>query len=439
VSGGTTDAGAVEAYLAGLVSYEHSGRLDHPTTERVAALVASLGDPHRAYPVIHVTGTNGKGSTTAMISGLLSAQGLRVGTYTSPHLERINERIAIDGAPVGDDELAAAVSRVAQAAARTGTEPSWFEAVTAAGLWLLADRAVDVAVVEVGMLGRWDATNVVDAAVAVVTNVELDHTDMAGPTRAAIAAEKAGIIKAGSTLILGEADPALRPIFDAEGPARVLAVGHELLWDNRRADPTGSLVDLTTPWGVRTGVRVGLVGEHQCHNALLALSAAEAFVGRALTASTIEAALAATRVAGRFEVVGSEPAVVIDGAHNAAGAAALRQAIQETFPSAVPKVLLYGALTGRDPVEFLAQVGLGPGHVVVATEPASPRAVPAATLVAAAQSLGARAMAVAVPEQALEVAVTVAGDRGVVVAAGSLYLVGALRAAAARSSLAGRP
>jgi dihydrofolate synthase / folylpolyglutamate synthase len=425
-------AGAAMTYLDGLTGYEQTGRLESPTLERMGRLVDAMGSPQRAYPVIHLTGTNGKGSTTAMTAALLRGLGLRVGTYTSPHITRLAERVAIDGEPVADEDLARAVSQVRQAAARAGVTPSWFEAVTAAGLWLLAEAGIDVAVIEVGMLGRWDATNVADGTVAVITNVQLDHTDVAGPTRAAIAAEKAGIIKPGATLVLGERDPGLRAIFEARRPARILAASQEMTWRNRRLTPAGSLVDLVSPWGIRAGMAVGMIGAHQCDNALLALTAAEAFTGAPIPAASVTAALSSTHVPGRLEVVGASPVVALDGAHNPAGAAALRRAIDENFGSLTPRILLCGTLAGRDPVEFLDQVGVRSADLVVTTEPASPRAMPADVLAREVRSFGVPATPVPRPAQALSAAVTAAGRTGIVVAAGSLHLIAPLRAAALR-------
>lgn len=431
----TPTAGVAAEFLAGLNGYERSGGLG-PSTWRVSELLSALGDPHRRYPVIHVTGTNGKGSTTAMTAGLLRAAGWRVGSYMSPHVRRLGERVMIDGHPASDRAMSNAIARVARAAAYTGITPTWFEAITAAGLWLLAARAVDVAVIEVGMLGRWDATNVVDGDVAVVTNVQLDHTDLAGPTRAAIATEKAGIVKPGATLVLGERDPELRPIFEAQGPARTLASGAQLTWRNRHATATGSVVDLINPWGVRAGIHIDLIGRHQCDNALVALSAVEAFTGAALPAPLVERALRAVRVPGRFEIVGRNPTLVLDGAHNAAAAGALRDAVNETFPDAGPRVLVCGMVTGRDPIEFLQSVGAGEFGLVVATEPGSPRAVPAANLVDAAGTLGVSAVSIPLPARALATAVSAAGEHGLVVASGSLYLIDGVRMAGQATALA---
>jgi dihydrofolate synthase / folylpolyglutamate synthase len=397
-------AGAPMAYLDGLTGYEQTGQLERPTLERMARLAGALGDPQRACPVIHLTGTNGKGSTAAMTAALLRGQGLKVGTYTSPHITRLAERVTIDGEPVADDDLARAVGEVRRAAVRAGVTPSWFEAVTAVAFWLLAAAQVDVAVIEVGMLGRWDAANVADGDVAVITNVQLDHTDVAGPTRAAIAAEKAGIIKPAATLVLGETDPALRAFFEARQPGRILTAGREMSWRNRRVTPAGSVADLTTPWGTRTGITVGMPGAHQCDNALLALTAAEAFTGAPIGAAAVTAALSAAHVPGRFEIVGASPVVVLDGAHNPAAAAALRRTVEEDFGSVTPRVLVFGALAGRDPAAFLEQAGAGSADLVITTEPPSPRALAAAR--------------------------AAAGRRGLVIATGSLHLVGPLRAAA---------
>ena len=204
------------AFLDGRATYEKTGRIESPTIERVQALVDAMGDPHLAYPVIHITGTNGKGSTTQMITRLLMAQGLTVGTYTSPHLERVNERIARNCEPISDQDFADQMAAIADVEALLGIEPSYFESVTVGALRWFADMAVDVAVIEVGLLGRWDATNVCNAQVAVVTNIGMDHTEFAGPTKAHIAREKAGIIKPGCAVVIGETDPEIVAIFDAE-------------------------------------------------------------------------------------------------------------------------------------------------------------------------------------------------------------------------------
>jgi dihydrofolate synthase/folylpolyglutamate synthase len=396
---------APDRLLRRLPDYERTGHPPAPTLERVAAIAAKLGNPQRAFESIHVTGTNGKGSTVAMIAALLTATGCRVGTYTSPHVRDVTERIAVDGRPVGALELEWALAEVCDVAERYGIAPSWFEAMTLAGYLMLAEAQVDVAAVEVGMLGRWDATNIIDARVAVVTNVELDHTDFAGPRLSDIAREKAGIVRTGAPLILGDMDPCLRAVFEAEGPGSVLQLGREL----------GSLPELPA-----------LRGRHQRANAALARAAVEAYLGAPLDDGLVCSALAEVHLPGRFEVIDGAPDVVLDGAHNAAAAAALRATLDEAYPRGCPRVLVCGALTGRDLAAFLRALGLAEGafDAVVMTAPPSPRALPpSAAAGIAADLLGAPVRAAADVRTALEIAADLAGDDGVVLVTGSLYLI----------------
>ncbi|HET9072819.1 MAG TPA: Mur ligase family protein [Acidimicrobiales bacterium] len=427
----TAGASGAEAWLDGLYDVERTGRMGPPTLERIAALVEALGHPEGAYPVVHVTGTNGKGSTAAMTAALLHAAGRRVGLYTSPHLEHPAERIGLDGRPVTPEQLWTAVGAVAEAAGRAGISPTWFEAMTAAGLWWFREARADVAVVEVGMLGRWDATNVVHGQVAVVTNVALDHTEVAGPTRAHIAAEKSGIIEAGATLVLGETDPELRGLFEREQPGRILTRGAELVWSDRRPlGLDGQQVDLRTPWAAHPGVRVGSLGAHQCDNAVLAVGAAEAVLGAALPGAAL-AALARPAIAGRLEVLGRDPVLLVDGAHNPAGAASLHRALVELDAAGAlgrPRVLVAGVLGGRDPEEYLRALEVGWFDAVIVTEPPSPRAAAADRLAEAVTAAGGPVPTVeAAPAGALAAARSASGPGGSIVGAGSLYLVGALR------------
>ena len=200
-------------YLDEHASYEKTGRVEEPSLTNITRLMDVMGDPHLNYPVIHVTGTNGKGSTTQIITKLLMAHGLTVGTYTSPHLEHLTERISRNGEPIPEQDFADCVASIADVEVLSGVRPTYFEIMTAAAFRHFADIAVDVAVIEVGMLGRWDATNVVQSQVAVITNIDLDHTEFAGPTHAHIAREKVGISKESSTLVVGDVNEDLVSIW----------------------------------------------------------------------------------------------------------------------------------------------------------------------------------------------------------------------------------
>lgn len=425
-----------------------AGRAREPTLERIRRLLGLLADPQRCAPVLHVTGTNGKGSTTRMVTELLMAHGLVVGTYTSPHLERLNERISIDTEPIDDDELASVLgvlqrleasgllaSGAAGAAASTELArlaPTWFELVTAAAFVTFADHAVAVQAIEVGLGGRYDATNVADGTVCCITNIELDHTAILGPTRAHIAREKAGIIKPSSTVVLGEDDEALLPIFlevaEAAGAASVVVMGRDFGCTSNQLAVGGRLVDLRTPRTTYDDLFVGLHGPHQAENAAIAVTAVESLFGRELERALVEAALSRVRVPGRLEVLRRHPLVVLDGAHNAAGALAAGRAIAEDFARASRVLLVMGCLRGRDPAELLAGFSADRrlAHVY-ACAPVTPRAQAAELVVGAARSCGIAASQFAGVADALEAALAEAGPQDLVLVSGSLYVVGAAR------------
>jgi dihydrofolate synthase/folylpolyglutamate synthase len=391
------------------------------------ALCDVLGDPQHAYPVIHITGTNGKGSVTRMIAALLKERGLSVGAYTSPHLERINERIVWDGEPISDDELGEEIGAVAAVEELSGVRPSFFEILTAAAFRWFADLAVDVAVIEVGLLGRFDATNVARAQVAVVTNVGRDHTDGAPGWKVAVASEKAGIIEPDSHLVLGETDPNLQAVFMAEGPAETWRRDAEFGCEANRVAVGGRVVDLWTPNGRVEDLFLPLHGAHQGDNAALALAAVEAFFGGALDEEVVTAAFGGMRLPGRFEVVRREPTVILDCAHNVDGARAAAQTLAEEFTLAGSVVMVIGLLQGRDPVEMLEAIGATEAGFLVACTPPSPRAIPAPELAAAAEKLGIAAEAVADVDSAVSRALAVATDDDLVLVTGSHYVVGDAR------------
>jgi dihydrofolate synthase/folylpolyglutamate synthase len=403
-----------------------------PSLGRMRRLVDVLAHPEQAAPAIHVTGTNGKTSSARCLTALLTAKGLRVGTFTSPHLERINERLAADGDPISDAGLAEVLTDLAAIEPLLGPDVrlTWFEILTGAAFRWFADRPVDVAIYEVGLGGRWDATNVVDAGVAVVTNIGLDHVEFLGPTRSDVAGEKAGIIKPGATLVLGEPDPELLPIFERAEPA-------ELWWSGRDYGCTrnvlavgGRLLDLRTPGAAYEDVWLDLHGGYQGDNFAAALTAAEAFFGAPIDDRLVRQAAATVRSPGRLEIVGRDPLVVLDGAKNLEGAQRAAAAVAEEFGEH-PVVLVVGMLHGKDPEAMLRALGAARARLVVSCPPPSPRAQPAPALAAAAARIGVEAVATDSVPEALEVAFDRAGPEDLILVTGSLYVVGAARAALA--------
>ena len=323
---------------------------EHNTTnldlDRMNLMLDVLGHPEESFRVIHVTGTNGKGSTARMAEAICRAYGMRTGLYTSPHLERINERIAIDGQSLSDDDFVDTwdqvkdlVDLVDMKMEQAGkSRMSFFEVLTAMAIWKFADAPVDVAVVEVGMGGAWDATNVLNADAAVIGPVDMDHMQWLGDTVEQIAAEKAGIIKPGCTAVIGPQphEQAVMPILEEAAErnhARMLRDGYEMEVVSRAPAVGGQLVTLRTPLGEYEEIPVAKFGEHQAHNALAALAAAEAVipVSGQLNADIVSEALGGVKVPGRIEQVRTSPTIIIDGGHNVNAAEALRAAIEENY------------------------------------------------------------------------------------------------------------
>jgi dihydrofolate synthase/folylpolyglutamate synthase len=405
-------------------------RREPPDLGRMRAVVDALGHPEMAAPVIHVTGTNGKTSTARCLSALLQARGLRVGTFTSPHLQTINERLAADGSPIDDATLCQVLEEVAGIESFLGLRLTWFEILTAAAMMWFADRPVDVAVHEVGMGGRWDATNVVEASVAVVTNVGLDHVEFLGPTRADVAGEKAGIVKAGSTLVLGETDPSLVPIFASQEPSALWLAGREWGCERNRVAVGGRLIDVRTPSTWYEDVWLDLHGAHQGWNFAAAVAAAEAFFGAPLDDKLVRGAAGAVSSPGRLEVVSTDPLVVLDGAKNLEGATASAAAVAEEFGPSRSLILVVGMLRGKDPAQMLTALGAGRARLVVACPAPSPRTQDSSSGAAAALSVGASEAVEADSVAAgLSAAMSGAGPDDLVLVTGSLYVVGAAREA----------
>jgi dihydrofolate synthase/folylpolyglutamate synthase len=398
-------------------------------------LCSVLGDPQDQQPALHLTGTNGKGSVARMLTALLGAHDLAVGTYVSPHLESFNERISRNGEWISDDALAAVLSDLAAVEPLLEQTPSYFDLITAAAFRWFSDEAVAAAVVEVGLLGRWDSTNVVDAVVAVLTNVGHDHTDGQGDWRRRIAEEKAGIVKEGSTFVLGETDPALADIFDATPAAEVWRRGVDFDCTSNRLAVGGRLLDLRTPSASYDEVFLSVHGAHQGENAAVAVAAAEAFFGRPLDPALVAEALGSVRSPGRFEVVQRDPLLILDGAHNREGAIAAAEALAEGFAIPGATHLVVGVLEGRDPEELLDIVGAADAARVVCCTPDSPRALPASALADIVHRIGGHPTTVDDLGSALKVALDGAGPDDLVLVTGSLYTVGAARAACRRLGL----
>jgi dihydrofolate synthase/folylpolyglutamate synthase len=387
--------------------------------DRMRRLMTALGQPERQFRSIHVVGTNGKSSTVRMIAAILGRHGLRTGSYLSPHLVSFVERIRIGDADIAPSDFAGAVTRAAHAvelvehALGGEDQVTQFEALTAAAYSELARQNVEVAVIEAGLGGRYDATSVVPSSVQVLTSVGLEHTRWLGPTIADIAAEKLAVVRAGATLVLGAGlDPA------------ALAVAREVAWENGAeivhadADP---------------GVPVGALGTFQRRNFALARSAAEALVGP-LDEDAVRAAAAEVRVPGRLQIVDEKPLTLFDGAHNPAGMAALAESLPELKRGHDRLVAVIAILDDKDAAGMLSRLLVHCDEVVF-TSSKNPRSLPPPTLQSLAGQLdGPASLLVRDPRAAVRRARELAGPGGVVVATGSLYLVADLLSPPGRSS-----
>jgi dihydrofolate synthase/folylpolyglutamate synthase len=375
--------------------------------DRMRRLMTALGSPQERFGTIHVAGTNGKTSTVRMAAAILARHGLRAGAYLSPHLVSFTERIRIDDSDLSEERFAAAVTRTARAAAKVdrtleeGDRVTQFEALTAAAYSELAEAGVDVAVVEAGLGGRYDATNVIPSRVQVLTNVGLEHTRWLGPTIAHVAAEKLDIVRPGGTLVVGaglhdDAMALARRVCEERGAALVVAPAH-------------------------SGLELVAQGEHQQRNFAVARAAAEAYLG-SLDERAVREAAAATLVPGRFQIVDEAPVTVIDGAHNPAGMAALAQSLR-AFAGDRRIVACVSVLDDKDAAGMLREL-LPLCAEVVFTQSANPRALPAGTLQSLSGQLGGPpARTVGEPRRALRAAREAAGPDGVAIATGSIYLI----------------
>jgi dihydrofolate synthase/folylpolyglutamate synthase len=404
-------------------------------------LLAALGSPQLRFPAVLVAGSNGKGSTAALLAAMAGAAGYRTGLYTSPHLETVEERLRIDGRAVGGERLGELLEEVvACAERRLGHSPTYFEAVTAAAfLWFAAER-VDLAVVEVGLGGRLDATNVSEPVLSLITSISLEHRELLGDTLAAIAREKAGILRAGRPALSWvedrEAAGALREVAAELGASLHAAEGEVTIAGTAAGGLGGAngwegqAVTLVTPLA-RRELRIGLLGRHQAHNLALAVRAAELLAGLgfpALDGRAMAAGAAACRWPGRGEAVPLPGGrrVLLDAAHNTEGAAALGELLSEIGPRTGSLDLIFGVLGDKDAGEMLDRLAPLARNLVFTTVP-TPRSRAAAELPALIRSArpGAQVLVEPSPAVALDRALALGADT--LVACGSIFLVGELR------------
>lgn len=402
-----------------------------PGLERITGLLELMARPDASYPIIHVAGSNGKTSTTRMVEAIVGAHGLRPGSFTSPHLDSVEQRFHLAGASMTADEFAETMGSLAPIVElfEERFEPvTYFEVTAALAFWWLADRAADVGVIETGLGGRWDATNAATSAVAVITNISLEHTEYLGDTIAAIAAEKLAILDAGADLVTGDLHPAALAVAErvaGEQEARWFRWGDDFRPDAARRGTGGWRFDLHGIHGEYVDLELRLHGHHQVANFAVAVAAVEALLDRPLDETAVRQAALGVTSPGRMDVVSRAPWLVLDGAHNPGGMEALATTLDEEF-AGVTWTLVFGVMRDKDSTAMLdlLQGRVRAAHVAAASTPRALSAGEVAGLVA--ERLGVQATAHGSVAAAVMAAV---GTGDPVLVTGSIYVVGEARRA----------
>ncbi|MHB8645851.1 MAG: bifunctional folylpolyglutamate synthase/dihydrofolate synthase [Thermomicrobiales bacterium] len=411
---------------------------ERPDLGRMRRLLALLGDPQVGLPVLHIGGTSGKGSTATIAAALLTAAGYRTGLHTKPHLRRVNERIVVNGAPIGDADLLALIEEAAPAA--RAVQPTWYEFTVALAFLHFRRIAVEIAVIEVGLGGAYDGTNVVQPLVAVLTNVGLDHTEILGDTVEEIARDKVAIIKPGCIAVTGVTQPSVVKIVGdraASVGVPLWRLGYEIWVDpsSDRHGPAANRFDLKVNSHAYRRLQIGLLGTHQITNAALAIAATDALMSSGLKVSNdvVERTLPTVGIPGRLEVVSEKPTVVLDGAHNPDKMDALLTALPASFT--YQRLIVVVAFTRRhDVAAMLARLALVVDHLVLTSfamhgDFGPGQAIPPEEVAATLTTLDLRGTPEIVPDPiaAVEAARAWANADDCVCVTGSLYLVGAVR------------
>ncbi len=403
-----------------------------PGLERISALLDKMGHPERTLKYVHVTGTNGKGSTCAMLASMLQKAGYKTGLYTSPYIVRFNERIQINGVQISDADICRITEQIKPLADSIFEQPTEFEMVTALGFAYFAEQKCDIVVTEVGMGGEFDATNVIGAPeAAVVCNIGLDHTEVLGDTLEKIAATKAGIIKSGCDAVIYREKPSVEAVFE-ERCKKLNVPLHKADFDSLHS-VSHSLEGQVFDWGRFQGLHLPLLGEHQLHNAAVALTTAAVLQQRGwrLSDQNIRDGLADVQWPGRFELLRREPLFIADGGHNPQCIEALVGNIQE-YLAGRELTVLTGVLGDKDYHCMYSCVAPFAKEFVTIT-PANPRAMSSEDLAAYLRQFGRPVTACASAAEGVRTAIAHAGKDGVVLCYGSLYMLGDVKAAVAET------
>lgn len=421
-------------YLYSFVDYslKHASELAKAefNLDRMRDLMHLLGDPQNDYPIIHIAGSKGKGSTAAFTASALRAADYRVGLYTSPHLQDFTERIQIDGVPIPKDEFAALVEEIKPAVAQVPYITT-FELTTALAFLYFSRQKITAAVIEVGLGGRLDATNIVTPLISVITSLSLEHTAVLGNTLTEIAREKAGIVKDGHPFVSAPQKAEAVAVLDLaaeEHDVPLTLVGRDIFYKVKKKSIDGQMLEVWMRNSAKMKLSIPLLGEHQVENAVTAYAAliAARQEGLVFNAAHLKQGFAETKWPGRFEIWREKPPIVLDSAHNPDSFAKLRQTLDEYFPE-WPIILIFGVSEDKNVGEMLAEIAPRLEKVIL-TRSEHPRAVEAQKLIEFAEQAGVTCEAVEPVEEAVNRALELAGERALLLSAGSIFLTAAVRA-----------
>ena len=405
-----------------------AGRIHGLSLAAMSQLIECMGEPHKDLRAIHVTGTNGKGSVVSMTESLLSSKGLRVGSYMSPHVDNIRERFTLAGSQITEEIFSEIIFDVSRYVESNELEPSYFELLTAAAILLFSNEGVDAAVVEVGILGRFDATNVLEGEIAVITNIGKDHTDGSEGWRRSIAAEKAGIIVEGKPLILGNAEEDVVDLFVSENPEPIFQYGKDFLVEDSLPAVGGQVISVKGIFGEYEEIFLPLYGKRQAQNAALSLATAEVFLEGIIPEEVVEDAFGQLVIPGRLEILSRGPVVLVDGAHNKDSANHLAETVNDVFPES-RRILIVGTLEPHSPQEIFTELkAISPELVIVCRAP-SPRAISPKELEEVAMGLGLDVERAESPYEATLQALRIGDEEDLIIAAGSFYNISEIRRA----------
>ena len=421
-------------YLYSFVDYslKHASELAKAefNLDRMRDLMHLLGDPQNDYPIIHIAGSKGKGSTAAFTASALRAADYRVGLYTSPHLQDFTERMQINGVPIPQDEFAALVEEIKPSVAQVPFITT-FELTTALAFLYFSRQKITVAVIEVGLGGRLDATNIVTPLVSVITSLSLEHTAVLGNTLTEIAREKAGIVKEGHPFVSAPQKPEAASVLDLaaeEYNVPLTLVGRDLMYKVKKKTIDGQMLEVWMRNGPKMKLSIPLLGDHQVENAVTAYAAliAARQEGLVFNAAQLKQGFAETKWPGRFEIWREKPPIVLDSAHNPDSFAKLRQTLDEYFPE-WPVILIFGVSEDKNVADMLKELASRLEKVLL-TKSVHPRAVEVQKLVGFAEQAGVACEAVEPVEEAVARALEIAGEHALVLSAGSIFLTAAVRA-----------